>query len=215
MMRFYWKATPESRDHAGVKCKMLRPVAFPADNFDMYEFCTKRVQAVLKVERDRVIALENEKFKKGAAAAAAGSTAAPASASVSAPAPAAGAGRAAAASDVEMASDDPDLAAALAMSIAPASAPAPAAVSDKPIGYGLPAGFRGLYGELLRFTLFTLVTKASIFRAVCCGDTQGSQRGQRALHGLGSQSKQCLCKLTSLSLDFFFLNSGWRLVARV
>lgn len=23
-MRFYWKATPESRDHAGVKCKMLR-----------------------------------------------------------------------------------------------------------------------------------------------------------------------------------------------
>lgn len=23
-MRFYWKATPESRDHTGVKCKMLR-----------------------------------------------------------------------------------------------------------------------------------------------------------------------------------------------
>ena len=26
MMRFYWKATPDSRDHAGLKCKMLRPV---------------------------------------------------------------------------------------------------------------------------------------------------------------------------------------------
>lgn len=23
-MRFYWKLTPESRDHTGVKCKMLR-----------------------------------------------------------------------------------------------------------------------------------------------------------------------------------------------
>ena len=27
-MRFFWKATPESRDHTGVKCKILRPVAF-------------------------------------------------------------------------------------------------------------------------------------------------------------------------------------------
>lgn len=27
-MRFFWKPTPESRDHAGVKCKILRPVAF-------------------------------------------------------------------------------------------------------------------------------------------------------------------------------------------
>lgn len=27
-MRFFWKATPESRDHAGVKCKILRPVTF-------------------------------------------------------------------------------------------------------------------------------------------------------------------------------------------
>ena len=27
-MRFFWKPTPESRDHAGVKCKILRPVSF-------------------------------------------------------------------------------------------------------------------------------------------------------------------------------------------
>jgi ubiquitin carboxyl-terminal hydrolase 14 len=24
MMRFFWKATPDSQDHQGVKCKMLR-----------------------------------------------------------------------------------------------------------------------------------------------------------------------------------------------
>lgn len=28
-MRFFWKATPESRDHTGVKCKILRAVSFP------------------------------------------------------------------------------------------------------------------------------------------------------------------------------------------
>jgi ubiquitin carboxyl-terminal hydrolase 14 len=28
-MRFFWKATPESRDHTGVKCKILRAVTFP------------------------------------------------------------------------------------------------------------------------------------------------------------------------------------------
>lgn len=28
-MRFFWKATPESRDHTGMKCKILRAVAFP------------------------------------------------------------------------------------------------------------------------------------------------------------------------------------------
>lgn len=28
-MRFFWKATPESRDHVGVKCKIMRAVAYP------------------------------------------------------------------------------------------------------------------------------------------------------------------------------------------
>ena len=28
-MRFFWKATPESSDHQGVKCKIMRPVSFP------------------------------------------------------------------------------------------------------------------------------------------------------------------------------------------
>jgi ubiquitin carboxyl-terminal hydrolase 14 len=28
-MRFFWKPTPESLDHAGVKCKIMRPVTYP------------------------------------------------------------------------------------------------------------------------------------------------------------------------------------------
>ena len=28
-MRFFWKPTPDSRDHTGVKCKILRPVSYP------------------------------------------------------------------------------------------------------------------------------------------------------------------------------------------
>ena len=28
-LRFFWKPTPESRDHRGVKCKILRAVTFP------------------------------------------------------------------------------------------------------------------------------------------------------------------------------------------
>jgi ubiquitin carboxyl-terminal hydrolase 14 len=28
-MRFFWKPTPESMDHAGVKCKIMRPVTYP------------------------------------------------------------------------------------------------------------------------------------------------------------------------------------------
>ena len=51
MMRFYWKLTPDSMDHAGVPCKILKGVSFPLD-LDMYEFCTKDVQDKLKVYRD-------------------------------------------------------------------------------------------------------------------------------------------------------------------
>lgn len=28
-MRFFWKATPDSMDHSGVKCKIMRPVMYP------------------------------------------------------------------------------------------------------------------------------------------------------------------------------------------
>jgi ubiquitin carboxyl-terminal hydrolase 14 len=32
-MRFFWKPTPESRDHRGVKCKILRAVSYPEVSF--------------------------------------------------------------------------------------------------------------------------------------------------------------------------------------
>ncbi|CAI5746722.1 unnamed protein product [Peronospora destructor] len=51
-MRFYWKATPESRDHTGVKCKMLRPISFPM-TLDVYDFCSNDLKATMKISRDR------------------------------------------------------------------------------------------------------------------------------------------------------------------
>jgi len=56
-MRFFWKATPESRDHTGVKCKIMKPVTFP-QIFDVYEFCSDRLKSVLQKNR---ITLDEEK----------------------------------------------------------------------------------------------------------------------------------------------------------
>ena len=50
--RFYWKLTPNSRDHAGVNCKMLKPVAFPMQ-LDVYDLCDERLKSILKVQRDK------------------------------------------------------------------------------------------------------------------------------------------------------------------
>ena len=61
--RFYWKATPDSQDHAGVKCKVMKPVAF-SSTLDVYEFCTDAVQKVLKVSRDKALAEEEERIAK-------------------------------------------------------------------------------------------------------------------------------------------------------
>jgi ubiquitin carboxyl-terminal hydrolase 14 len=62
-MRFYWKQTPESRDHTGVKCKMLRQVTFQ-DTFDVYDHCSDRLQTILKVGREKALAEEDERVKK-------------------------------------------------------------------------------------------------------------------------------------------------------
>lgn len=51
-MRFYWKLTPDSRDHTGVKCKMLRPISFPIV-LDVFEFCSNELKSNLKVWRDK------------------------------------------------------------------------------------------------------------------------------------------------------------------
>lgn len=49
--RFFWKLTPDSMDHRGVNCKILRAVKFP-QVLDIFEFCDEKVQSVLKVQRD-------------------------------------------------------------------------------------------------------------------------------------------------------------------
>jgi len=59
--RFYWKATPDSQDHAGVKCKVMKPVAF-SSTLDVFEFCTEAVQKVLKVSRDKALAEEEDRI---------------------------------------------------------------------------------------------------------------------------------------------------------
>ncbi|RHY23650.1 hypothetical protein DYB25_006318 [Aphanomyces astaci] len=61
-MRFYWKLTPESRDHTGVKCKMLRPISFPMV-LDSFAFCSDELKAVLKVGRDKNADLILNEFK--------------------------------------------------------------------------------------------------------------------------------------------------------
>lgn len=61
--RFYWKATPDSQDHAGVKCKVMKPVSFN-DTFDVYEFCNEAVQKTLKVHRDAALKEEDERLAK-------------------------------------------------------------------------------------------------------------------------------------------------------
>ena len=59
--RFYWKATPDSQDHQGVKCKVMKPVAFNGD-LDVYEFCSDEVQKVLKMARDKALKEEEERI---------------------------------------------------------------------------------------------------------------------------------------------------------
>ncbi len=51
-MRFFWKATPGSRDHQGISCKIMRKVKFPR-NLDVYEFCSKRLKDILRVPREK------------------------------------------------------------------------------------------------------------------------------------------------------------------
>lgn len=61
--RFYWKSTPDSQDHAGVKCKVMKPVGFQGV-FDVYEFCSDKVKKVLKVARDKAAQEEDDRVAK-------------------------------------------------------------------------------------------------------------------------------------------------------
>ena len=62
-MRFFWKATPDSRDHAGVKCKIVRAVNF-TQTIDVYDMCTEKVQEGLCENRLADEREENLKLAK-------------------------------------------------------------------------------------------------------------------------------------------------------
>jgi ubiquitin carboxyl-terminal hydrolase 14 len=126
--RFYWKATPDSQDHAGVKCKVMKPVAFHS-TLDVYDFCTPEVQKTLKVYRDKALKEQEERINKKLSGEEVDDDDK---------------------MDVDGATiqaqdddDDPDLAAALALSMQE---------ELPPVGPGLPAEFQGQY------ELFAVVT---------------------------------------------------------
>lgn len=162
-MRFFWKATPDNRDHRGVNCKMLRPVNFPADNFDTAQFCAKGLQDRLRAMRDKLEAADNTNTP-GAAGKVATTT------NTASPA-AAGAGSSSSSSSSlsssAMEEDDTELAAALKLSMdssntgssnagSGAGAGSSSSSASSPgagvVGYLLPETFRGFYD------LFAIVT---------------------------------------------------------
>merc|ERR1712194_1000773 len=61
--RFYWKATTDSQDHSGVKCKVMKPVTFNS-TFDIYDFCTDEVKKELKKSRDKALKEEEDRINK-------------------------------------------------------------------------------------------------------------------------------------------------------
>jgi ubiquitin carboxyl-terminal hydrolase 14 len=142
--RFYWKETPDSQDHTGVKCKVMKPVTFNG-MLDIYEFCSEKVQKVLKKARDAALKEEEDMIAmklKGEAAATEGGD------DVAMETDDAAKGDA----DVSMdAEEDEDMKAALAMSMAANDAGDDAA-EDVIIGAGLPKAFQGKY------ELFAVVT---------------------------------------------------------
>lgn len=118
--RFYWKSTPDSQDHTGVKCKVMKPVGF-ASILDVYEFCTDKVKSVLKVGRDKAAKVEEERVAKKLRGVEVDDDANDEKQE-----------------DVTMMEeeDDEELKAALAMSVEK---------EVEPVGVGLPPDFQGLY----------------------------------------------------------------------
>ena len=49
---FFWKATPDSQDHAGVKSKIMRAVSYP-DVLDVYDFCSETIKVGAAGEAER------------------------------------------------------------------------------------------------------------------------------------------------------------------
>jgi len=116
--RFYWKETPDSQDHTGVKCKIMKPVTFQS-TLDVYDVCTEDIQKKLKISRDKFISEEEERIAnklKGTDASISSDT------------------------KMEDAGDDDELKAALALSL-----DTDGIVTEKSVGPGLPSNFQGKY----------------------------------------------------------------------
>lgn len=124
--RFYWKETPDSQDHAGVKCKVMKPVAFNG-TLDIYDFCSEKVQKVLKKARDAALKEEDDRIAKKLQGGNSDAMETDEATNKD--------------TDVSMEDDDEDLKAALAMSMATDEA----TEEDIIIGAGLPKDFQGTY----------------------------------------------------------------------
>jgi ubiquitin carboxyl-terminal hydrolase 14 len=61
-MRFFWKPTPDNLDHAGIKCKILRPVSY-SEVLDVYDFCSEALQTELRSRREKADRLADDIFK--------------------------------------------------------------------------------------------------------------------------------------------------------
>ena len=141
--RFYWKETPDSNDHAGVKCKVMKPVAFNG-MLDIYDFCSEKVQQTLKISRDAHLAAEEDRITKRLKGDSKGDAAAAVTTNTD---------TATATTEEKMDVDDDtdeDLKAALAMSLQENEEDKKQ--SDVFIGHGLPKDFQGKY------ELFAVVT---------------------------------------------------------
>lgn len=117
--RFYWKSTPDSADHAGVKCKVMKPVTFNSV-FDIYEFCTDEVKKELKKSRDKALKEEEERINQKLKGEAADDDA-----------------------KMDTSEDDDEEAAALKAALAMSMQDEEEKAS--PVGPGLPAEFQGQY----------------------------------------------------------------------
>lgn len=141
--RFFWKETPDSQDHAGVKCKVMKPVAFNG-TLDLYDFCTDKVQKVLKKARDAALAEEEDRIAKKLKGEDAKTDGA--------------ANGEATEEKMEVDEEDEDLKAALAMSLQEnedkmaTTASKEGDALDTFLGHGLPKDFQGKY------ELFAVVT---------------------------------------------------------
>lgn len=151
--RFYWKETPDSQDHTGVKCKVMKPVAFNGV-LDVYDFCSVKVQKVLKKARDAALKEEDAILAKKLLGESSGAMETDEAVAVGS----AGDGDADVSMDAEL---DEDLKAALAMSMMATDEATNGNDDDGDgndddddiiIGPGLPKDFQGKY------ELFAIVT---------------------------------------------------------